>query len=332
MPGQNLKRLIRRKVPTAIWNSNRSRTPAWLLSMILHTIILLTLAVLWTSQPKGTGAERGGPIGIAVVVDNAGDQAYFLSGTSDASDQSSEGSDDAQQALAALPAGDGSKQSESDDLGGLLPTTDASGSGLAAGDLGLGGGNSQLSSDGSGRSKAKTTVFGIEGEGSRFLYVFDRSASMNGYEAKPLRRAKEELINSLRSLGPAHDFQIVFYNDHPLPYGGLSRPKLLSGDERQKESAIRFVKEISGDGGTNHVDALTMALAMTPDVIFFLTDADDNPGGQRIQRITDRAQQVGATIHCIQFGAGNRTFASNWIENLASSTQGQYRYVDVSKL
>lgn len=324
---QDSKRLTRRKIP-ALLALERSKLPAWLLSLVLHTFILVTMAVLWTPQQKGTGGERGGPVGIAMVVDQAGEDSYFLNGADsgiDSLDSSAEA------ALSSLPDSGGSTMAHEEMLKGLLPSVNAgSGASAAAGDTGLGAGKSQLSTGGS-ISKVKTEVFGIEGEGTRFVYVFDRSDSMNGFEGKPLSKAKAELVKSINSLGPSHQFQIVFYNDHPLPYGGAQRPKLLYGEDRDKELSLRFVRDMSGTGGTNHVDALLMALAMSPDVIFFLTDADDNPGSQKIEKIVERADRIGASIHCIQFGTGNRSFGSNWIDRLAERTRGQFRYVDVSQ-
>jgi von Willebrand factor type A domain len=324
---QDTNRLTRRKIP-ALLALERSKIPAWLLSLVLHTAILVTLAVLWTPQTKGTGGQRGGPVGIAMVVDQAGEDSYFLNGA-DAGQDSSVNS--AEAALSSLPDSGGSTEAQAEMLKGLLPSVNAgAGSASAAGDTGLGGGNSQLAAGG-GISKVKTQVFGVEGEGSRFVYVFDRSDSMNGEEGKPLRKAKAELVSSIKSLGPAHQFQIVFYNDHPLPFGGAQRPRLLHGDERDKELALSFVRDMTGTGGTNHVDALLMALAMSPDVIFFLTDADDNPGSQKIEKIVERADRLGATIHCIQFGNGNRSFSSNWIDHLAERTRGQFKYINVSQ-
>jgi hypothetical protein len=320
-------RLTRRKIP-ALLALERSKIPAWLLSLVLHTLILLTIAALWTPQQKGTRGERGGPIGIAMVVDQAGKDSYFLNGAD--SGQDSSGSS-AEAALSSLPDVGGSTEAHKEMLKGLLPTVNAGGgSAAAAGDTGLGSGNSQLATGG-GISKVKTEVFGVEGEGTRFVYVFDRSDSMNGFEGKPLRKAKAELVKSIQSLGPTHQFQIVFYNDHPLPYGGAQRPRLLYGEDRDKELALRFVRDMSGTGGTNHVDALLMALAMSPDVIFFLTDADDNPGSQKVEKIVERAERIGTSIHCIQFGTGNRSFGSNWIDQLAERTRGQFKYIDVAQ-
>jgi hypothetical protein len=85
-------------------------------------------------------------------------------------------------------------------------------------------------------------------------------------------------------------------------------------------------------GGTEHANAIRMALAMGPDVIFFLTDASDPPmKNSQMQQIIDRATRNGTTIHCIEFGAGNSS-GGGWIAELARETSGEYRYVDLQQL
>lgn len=322
-------RLTRRGIPSTLNANEHSKIPAWFLSVVLHTLVLLALAFFSSTSPKGTGGERGRPVGLAVVVDNAGKESYFLPSGSDSSSSSASGTSGAT-GLASLPDAGGGASTLASELQGLLPSTDSGGSSAATGEIGLGGGNSQLSQGGSG-AKGSAPLFGIEGKGSRFIYVFDRSDSMNSNEGKPLRRAKDELIKSIRSLTSALQFHVIFYNDHPHPFGG-SKPRLLYGEDRDKESAIRFVKDMTGIGSTNHYDALVMALSMNPDVIFFLTDADDSPGAQKLNRIADRADRIGATIHCIQFGIGQASFQSSWINQLAERTGGKFMYIDVNQL
>jgi hypothetical protein len=234
-----------------------------------------------------------------------------------------------------LPADGTAAQQSAELLAGLLPDAGSAGDpSQAAGGLGLGDGGATL---GENRTipKVKTTVFGIEGEGTRFIYVFDRSDSMNGFQGAPLRAAKRELMESIGTLGRSHQFQIVFYNDSPLPFGGLGGrgPKLLFGDEPSKEAASRFVRDISAIGGTRHIEAIQMALAMAPDVIFFLTDADQPaPAARVLEDLQTRAARTGTTIHTIQFGSGPNQHGGGWIQYLAQGTQGQYRYVDASEL
>src|SRR5690606_11041779 len=84
---------------------------------------------------------------------------------------------------------------------------------------------------GEGRGRGQTRVFGLAGEGSKFVYVLDRSGSMTTTfrvyakgrpvrDLTPLELAKAELLCSLRELAPEHEFQIVFYNIRSLVFSG----------------------------------------------------------------------------------------------------------------
>lgn len=331
----NPQRLQRREIPALPPAERLSSVPAWLLSLLLHVGILTTLSMLWVASPKGTGSEADRPVGVAMVYQTSGGEAYFLDSSGAATIADSQDTSPAEQAAQSLPAADNLSAATDALLAGLLPETGqtASDPAAAAGGLGLGDGGAAIGGDRS-IPKVKTTVFGIEGEGTRFVYVFDRSASMLGHGGAPLRSAKAELINSLQSIGPAHQFQVIFYNDSPLPMGGLSGgpPTLFKGDERSKDRGIQFVRNISADGGTEHVAALQMALNLGPDVLFFLTDADSSPSAREMQRLQDRAIRGGTTLHAIQFGSGPSRDGGGWIRIFAESCGGQFRYVDVTQL
>ncbi len=331
-PFEMLPKLSRRRIPPPVDTVRSTRwLPAWGVSLLFHVVALTAIGFLWAGRPKGTGGAADRPVGVAVVYEtSSGETEYFLNDSG--GDQS-----ETQAAIDAVAAAAASADGQSLEslLSDILPGETAAGGDLesAAGGLGLGDGGTQL---GGGRDipKARTTVFGIEGEGTRFLYVFDRSDSMNGYGGAPLKAAKRELINSLESLGPQHEFQIVFYNDTPLPFGGMQPrgPKLFKGDDASKRAAVAFVRDVSAVGGTRHLSAIHLGLAMGPDCLFFLTDADQPaPNGRQLEDLVVRSSRSGTTIHAIQFGAGPRQGGS-WIKQLAAGTGGQYRYVDVTQL
>ncbi len=94
--------------------------------------------------------------------------------------------------------------------------------------------------------------------------------------AARLRTAKNELINSLKDLGQTHQFQIIFYNERPRVFNPTGAPgRLVFGNDQNKYLAQKFVGSITADGATRHEEALETALRMSPDVVFFLTDADE---------------------------------------------------------
>ena len=179
--------------------------------------------------------------------------------------------------------------------------------------------------------KARASLFGVSGEGYKFVYVFDRSGSMGGSGAASLRAVKSELRKSLQSLEDTHQFQIIFYNDRPVLFNPTGVPgKLAFATERVKERALRFLDTIVAEGGTEHEAALKMAIRLRPDVIFFLTDGDE-PKLCRRQLDEIRNMADGVTINTIEFGPGPARERPGFLATLAEENNGHYVYVDAQK-
>jgi len=310
----------------------RPELPSWLMSLVLHLVILLVLGMTLRLEPRqGATAERTAEVGIALK-HQEGDREYYQTGAEKGGDGAT--SDDGVQNRASL-----------DELLSNEPPVDPSASLPSAmnviGPVVLGEGGmphaSGLSEGSAGRKgpiggKARPTLFGVTGEGWKFVYVFDRSDSMNWHDRKPLKAAKAELLGSLDSLDAVHQFQIIFYNQEPEIFNPSGqRNKLAFATDQNKRNARRFVGGITASGGTQHESALKLAIKLQPDVIFFLTDADDPQlsAGQLydIHRLAN-----GITIHAIEFGVGPKGVPNNFLARLARQNGGQYAYVDVSKL
>jgi len=153
---------------------------------------------------------------------------------------------------------------------------------------------------------------------------------MGGSGRSTLAAAKAELIKSLASLGEQHQFQIIFYNEEPVVLNIAGANRLVFGTEQNKELARRFVGGITADGATRHEEALLLALRLKPDVIFFLTDADEpvlSPG--QLKRIHRLSAGV-TTINTIEFGLGPALADENFLAQLARENGGQYAYFDIS--
>lgn len=180
-----------------------------------------------------------------------------------------------------------------------------------------------------GSPATETEVFGVRSRGAKFVYVFDRSASMEG---SPLSAAKRELIASLNGLDRRHQFQIIFYNQEPqlMPEFRASAPRMVFADEQGKRLAVSFIGGIFADGGTEHLRSLKMALALRPDAIFFLTDANE-PQMRPDELAAVRQFNRGTRINTIEFGSGESKAAINFLQRLAAENGGQHAYVDVQR-
>jgi hypothetical protein len=314
------------------WRDHR----AWLTSCVVHTLLLVTTALLWHPGTRGTGDSIDRPIGIALAHESNGRDEYFLSGGG--AKNMAEQADDAA-SLAALKESAsavdsaGPPVSISELMNGLVGTAPTGTPGTGAGE-GLSGLGTGTSGTGAGQSKSTTTFMGLRGTGTSFVYVLDRSGSMLEFEGAPMRFAKRELLNSIQSLTSKNQFQIVFYNESPGALNpGTAGGKLLQANELNRDKAVRFVQAIAAQGGTEHIPGLKMGLSFTPDVLFFLTDAAEPVMSEaQLLEIQARADRSLTTIHTVQFNRGPETNDGGWIRALAEMNRGNYRYVDILSL
>ena len=190
---------------------------------------------------------------------------------------------------------------------------------------GAGGGWPRLSG-----GKARVQIFGVEGTGTRFVYLFDRSVSMEG---TPLAVAKRQLIQSLDSLDSIHQFQIIFFNHRMSILDSTDQQQRIAyATDRNKSLAEAFIGTISADGGTDRYAAIRQAIRLRPDAIFFLTDADDPMPAAEIAKVLFDNRRVGAAIHTIEFGRGVEQGRYNFLVQLAEQSGGQYGYVNTRLL
>ena len=145
-----------------------------------------------------------------------------------------------------------------------------------------------------------------------------------------MRIAKAELVNSLDRLPPDAKFSLVFYNTEPSIFAdpaGLNA--LMPATLDNKDRAKGRLSAIRADGGTDHTRALLAAFALKPEVVFFLTDAErmDDDEARSI-----RSEAGSIRIQAIEFGDGPSSGGASPLRDLATSTGGSFRHVDLSTL
>jgi len=306
----------------------------WGLSLTFHIALIVVLGLSWTATTKPAGeapeilrtveliAKRDTPEGPVYVDRAAVAQAQA-------------------EAAAANPSpvnphqlvGGGGMQSPVDISSALPKPADVAGLGLGSGPPMLGGSNlldgpSAKTTASGGRGR--TQVYGLKGEGFKFVYVFDRSGSMGGSGNRALNSAKQELLRSIADLGETHQFQIIFYNELPTIMRFDDSGQLMFASEANKKQARSFVASITADGATQHEPAIMQALQLAPDVIFFLTDADQPElNAQALQRVQQR-NRSGAVINTIEFGIGQKIHKENFLDRLAAQNGGASVYIDIN--
>ena len=156
---------------------------------------------------------------------------------------------------------------------------------------------------------------------------------MNDYQRRPLAASRAELVKSLQSLQPTHQFQILFYNSGVTAFNPsrAQRPQLMFATEQNKKLAAQFVEQVPASNGTQHMAPLRLALRLAPDVIFFLTDAGE-PQLTASELESLRRLNAGTVINAIEFGIGPDPGGDNFLVRLARQSGGQHVYIDVTRL
>jgi hypothetical protein len=285
------------------WEEWLEEAPAWLVSLLIHMglVIVLGLCALGVQQhfsepmevqigsaesmpsgsldeSLGSGLDEGAPGLLADEFDATLPPTPILADLPT----------DSHEAVAGLGGEWHEMALSADGNGTLLPGLgDSLGSSLLGNLAGGGnGGDGNGEFDGGlGIPRDKTSFFGLAGEGGKFVYVLDRSDSMNMILSRfsegtlvgnviPLQVAKTELKRSLAALSSTSKFQIVFYNDRIEVFRtGRTYHKLYSATKANKVAAYNYIDNTPGQGGTYHKIALEAAVDFEPDVIFLLTDA-----------------------------------------------------------
>lgn len=329
------------------YSTNSAQTPkplvpAWLLSILIHLSIFAILFVTLRPVSRGAPSARAGSMGIvlrsanSVDAQNDGNQFHVIQAQAVAEDLTP-------------PLLLAATTTETNEPASNKPSDESAKPPQASSSTSKGTAKSETKKSSSGSKKgarpasvaarlgtssssnyAQVSVFGVEGKGSKFIYVFDRSASMEG---PPLAAAKKQLLESLNSLETVHQFHIMFFNTKTQSFdisGGGRRIAFAS--ERNKKLAANFVGGITADGGTDRMLALREAINFSPDVIFFLTDDDDPMSPAELAEIARANRKVQAAICVIEFGRKPAATPNNSLARLAQQSGGQYGYVDTTKL
>ncbi|HEY7313379.1 MAG TPA: hypothetical protein VH643_28780 [Gemmataceae bacterium] len=167
-------------------------------------------------------------------------------------------------------------------------------------------------------------LFPLPATAGSVVYVLDRSMSMGIGDKLDL--ACRELLASLRRLPPSARFQIICYSSFAAPLAINNRIGLLSAEPANIQAAARVLQTITASGNSNHADALRRGLALSPDVIYLITDADNLPD-EEIEAAT-RGNSVTA-IHIVELTHRRAARTDGPLARLARVNGGTYRRVPV---
>lgn len=180
----------------------------------------------------------------------------------------------------------------------VLGGDDLLGGGVSAGDLlaSLGGGSGGRGGGGEGTGGGGGgggTFFGRQGVGRTALFMCDNS---NSYAAGGFQAVLIELSRAVSLMKPEQSFHVVFFSDtaykllHPE---GVDTFLAATPENKRKLDAWLPTVELCA-GGRGIRGASELAIALKPDVIYFLSDGDHGDG------VVDRMVELpldGTVVH-----------------------------------
>ena len=138
---------------------------------------------------------------------------------------------------------------------------------------GVGGGGGMGAEIGESLSKLGANFFGSYAQGERFVFVLDSSRSMLGDR---WIYACQELMDSVGRLEPHQRFYVICFDDKTtcMFNSPASKARYYENDESVRKRLKRWLASKQLGPGTYPAKAMTMALEMRPDAIFFLSDGE----------------------------------------------------------
>lgn len=341
----------------------RALLPSGLISVCVHLSIIVIASLSFRGCEQGVAVPAGGQpfreVGLAVIADQSDEDTDTAEQNSDPDAEIVQPSDiespaetqreaiadipteapsvaellgqqpfDSQMTAQAVPSeipnivGPGTPIGMPSEAGGGLPKQES-----PAGKSGFGQAGSPTPGPG------ETSFMDIVGNGQRFVYVIDTSASMSSDQR--LELAKSQLKGSLRLLLPNQEFQVLFYNE------SISRMKFRNRPSQDMYVATRVHVQLAEDeidrvvarSGTQHKTPLINALLLEPDVVYFLTDGDRPVLTNEELRMLKKTNRSGARIHVVEFAVGPpETRSISWLKTLAQQSGGEYRRINLKRL
>ena len=177
--------------------------------------------------------------------------------------------------------------------------------------------------------QGKAEFFGINGEGSDFVFIIDCSDSMNRYGR--WNQAVAELKRSINDLKPQQRFLILLYNSG---YTAMNNEiKLVKSTDRQRKKAVRWLSSNFPNSWTYCAEALGEALKLKPSAVFLLSDGEFNDRNE-VFGVLDRfnskrklkksgMQQI--PVHTVALGSHMGRFT---MERIAQENNGIFKLIE----
>lgn len=252
-------------------------TPSWLVSMAVHTVGVIILALL-TVPPvlKSVGTFLEATDATSEVVEDLQPLKVEVVELKKTEMTSADVSAEAVASVSVADAGQLGAVAANLSVGDVEVPAQAEIDGLFAGDSGKAMGSAV-----GGDAKAAAQFFGVKATGRRFVFIVDSSNSMKGGK---FAAAKEELMYAIRRLSKDQSFYIIFFdaNAERMLLPPDKEPPLLPAPATTDNilRAEKWVNTVQNELKTNPYDSVKFAIEMVPDAIYLLTDGKFTDRGQ----------------------------------------------------
>jgi len=282
-------------------------SPAWLLSLGAHLVILLLLApltyVILTNDQTPLFASMFDPAvaqldepGTAPIELVSYEEPQMPANTVEQAAGLAESVRDELAPVASALGGEtarnlGQLNTLPTDVGTLM-------AGTAPGDANLlGGGRRRGAADDEARLGA-TSFFGTPARANRVVFLVDNSASM---KQGRMETTLFELARSVEALGEKQEFYVAFYSDQVYPMlfpASVMEP--LAATRENKQRLFRWLETVELCTGGALLKAVELAESLRPQVVYVLSDGDIS-GTVTIEKLTRPSDRKFA-IHTLGMG------------------------------
>lgn len=322
----------RRRFSTTTWRDWLSQRPR-LLSAATHLLLLAVLALatfatladppvfLNVSLDEGEWADES--VAVELVSYSAPAEAEETADTSallTAEDLLAPAElelPEAAKMLDTTPLGVGELLAAVVDPGGGARTADDAGDGAATEASGASTGGASSSPPG------KVRFFGTEAVANRVVFVVDNSGSM---QHGRMETTLAELDRAIQRLSYSQSFYVCLFSDQAYPmFFPEPTHELLPATRENKKRLSRWLRTVEMCLGGRLLDAVEMAAALEPEVVYLLTDGDI-----RSPRVMGELTDPDAwpfPIHTLGMGARDRNDAGKLVA-IAEAQGGGYKFVD----
>ena len=187
----------------------------------------------------------------------------------------------------------------------------------------------RLSGQVNAKKGKKASFLGVEATGSKFVFVVDRSGSMGGVR---WMQARQELVNSIRSLSESQEFFIVLYNHQASTMLGLlgDELQLIKASKDNLDKVEQWLYRQTPGGNTSPRNAMRIALSLEPDAVYLMSDGEFRDGTvedlqkRNRHRKGERRGMVKTVVHCISFKSLS---GAPTLQLIARQNNGSYAFV-----